>query len=272
MSRPQPAAAATAAEPDAPIERVEDRGIVTLVLNRPASFNALSDEMLDALDAALETLADEPHLHALVIAAKGRAFCAGHDLKQMRALGDEDDYRALFTRCSRLMQRLQDFPVPVIARVQGLATAAGCQLVASCDMAVAASSARFAVSGINVGLFCSTPAVALSRTIAPKHAAEMLFSGEFIDAEQARDWGLINRVADDDALDATLETLLDSLRAKSQVALRTGKAMLGRQRSLPLGQAYAFASEVMAANMMAEDAAEGIDAFIAKRKPEWKHR
>ncbi|MBY5925177.1 enoyl-CoA hydratase [Halomonas denitrificans] len=260
------------ANDDAAVVRHDDRGIVHLTLNRPASFNALSQDMLTALDDAFTTISPSPDLRAVVIAAEGRAFCAGHDLKEMRALEDEDAYRQLFAQCSRVMQRLQDCPVPVIARVQGLATAAGCQLVASCDMAVASSSARFAVSGINVGLFCSTPAVALTRNIGPKQAAEMLFTGDFIDAEQALAWGLINRVAEPDALDDCLEALLDNLRAKSQVALFTGKSMLARQRALPLGQAYAYAGEVMAANMMAEDVAEGIDAFVAKRRPRWTHR
>ena len=267
--------ASPSAQPDTgdlAVVRHDDRGVVHLTLNRPASFNALSRDMLTALDDAFAAIDPDPSLRAVVIAAEGRAFCAGHDLKEMRELGDEDAYRQLFAQCSRVMQRLQDCPVPVIARIQGLATAAGCQLAASCDMAVAARSARFAVSGIKVGLFCSTPAVALTRNIGPKQAAEMLFTGEFIDADQALEWGLINRVAEDDALDDSLEALLDSLRAKSQVALFTGKAMLARQRALPLGQAYAYAGEVMAANMMAEDVAEGIDAFVAKRAPHWRHR
>ncbi|ALM50934.1 enoyl-CoA hydratase [Halomonas huangheensis] len=260
------------ATPSAQVLRHDERGVTTLTLNRPDNYNALSAEMLTALEDALASLQDEHDLHAVVIAAEGRAFCAGHDLHEMRELGNEDDYRQLFAHCSRVMQQIQECPVPVIARVQGVATAAGCQLVASCDMAVAARSSRFAVSGINVGLFCSTPAVALTRSVSPKRAAEMLYTGEFIDANTALDWGLINRVAEDNSLDEELSTLLDSLRAKSRVALTTGKALLSRQRTLPLGQAYAFAGEVMASNMMAEDVSEGIDAFINKRAPNWQHR
>lgn len=261
-----------ATSPDAPVLCHHDRGVATLTLSRPDNYNALSIEMLTALEDALSELNDDHALCALVIAAEGRAFCAGHDLHEMQEMDNEDDYRQLFAHCSRVMQRLQEFPVLVIARVQGVATAAGCQLVASCDMAVAAQSARFAVSGINVGLFCSTPAVALTRSISPKHAAEMLFTGDFIDADTALDWGLINRIAEDAGLDDELARLLDSLRSKSRIALTTGKALLSRQRTLPLGQAYAFAGEVMASNMMAEDVSEGIDAFINKRPPDWQHR
>ncbi|PRY71130.1 enoyl-CoA hydratase [Halomonas ventosae] len=242
---------------DSPLVRRHERdGVTTLTLNRPAQFNALSEEMLEALGGELDRVADDVHVRCVVIAAEGRAFCAGHDLKQMRATPDEAYY----------------LPVPVVARVQGIATAAGCQLVASCDLAVAARSARFAVSGINAGLFCSTPAVALSRNVARKRAMEMLFTGEFIDADQARDWGLVNRVTDDAALDDMLDALTASICAKSAVAVRTGKAMFHRQLAMPLDEAYAFAGEVMARNMMAEDAGEGIDAFIEKRPPQWRHR
>jgi len=259
-------------EDDAPVLRHDADGVTTLTLNRPKRFNALSEEMLEALAEAIGALADDAEVRCVVIAARGRAFCAGHDLKQMRASPDEAYYQRLFTRCSALMQAIVALPVPVIARVQGIATAAGCQLVASCDLAVAARSARFAVSGINAGLFCSTPAVALSRNIGRKRALEMLFTGEFIDADQARDWGLINRVADDEALDEALGELTASICAKSAVAVRTGKAMFHRQLALPLDEAYAYSGEVMARNMMAEDAGEGIDAFIEKRPPRWRHR
>ncbi len=225
-----------------------------------------------ALKEELGRLANDGSVRCVVIAAEGRAFCAGHDLKQMRANPDKAYYQELFTRCARVMQAIVELPVPVIARVQGIATAAGCQLVASCDLAVAARSARFAVSGINAGLFCSTPAVALSRNVARKRAMEMLLTGEFIDADTAHDWGLVNRVADDDALDAAVDELTASICAKSAVAVRTGKAMFQRQLQMPLEEAYAFAGEVMACNMMAEDAGEGIDAFIEKRAPHWRHR
>lgn len=255
-----------------PVIRRDQRGVATLTLNRPRQFNALSEEVLKALGGELSRLANDDSVHCVVIAAEGRAFCAGHDLKEMRANPDKAYYQELFARCGEVMQRIVQLPVPVIARVQGLATAAGCQLVASCDLAVAARSARFAVSGINVGLFCSTPAVALSRSIGRKRAMEMLFTGEFIDAEQALDWGLVNRVADDEALDDVLGELTASLCAKSRVALRTGKALFQRQLQMPLNEAYAFAGETMACNMLAEDTAEGIDAFIAKREPQWRHR
>lgn len=258
---------------DSPLVRRHDLdGVTTLTLNRPTHFNALSEEMLEALGGELDRVADDAHVRCVVIAAEGRAFCAGHDLKQMRANPDEAYYQQLFARCGALMQAIVDLPVPVIARVQGIATAAGCQLVASCDLAVAARSARFAVSGINAGLFCSTPAVALSRNVGRKRAMEMLFTGEFIDADQARDWGLVNRVADDEALDEAVGALTASICAKSAVAVRTGKAMFHRQLAMPLDEAYAYAGEVMACNMMAEDAGEGIDAFIEKRQPQWRHR
>jgi len=261
-----------AAVDDRPLHRHDADGVATLTMHRPRQFNALSEEMLEALGGELERLAADDSVRCVVLAAEGRAFCAGHDLKQMRANVDEAYYRALFARCGAVMQRIVTLPVPVIARVQGLATAAGCQLVASCDLAVAARSARFAVSGINVGLFCSTPAVALSRTVGRKRALEMLFTGEFIDADQAREWGLVNRVADDDALDDALGELTASICAKSAVALRTGKALFQRQLQLPLDEAYCLAGDAMAANMMAEDVTEGIDAFVAKRRPEWRHR
>ncbi|MBB3184485.1 enoyl-CoA hydratase/carnithine racemase [Halomonas fontilapidosi] len=254
------------------VRRHEADGVTTLTLNRPTHFNALSEEMLEALGVELDRLADDAQVRCVVIAAEGRAFCAGHDLKQMRANPEETYYQQLFTRCGAVMQAIVELPVPVIARVQGLATAAGCQLVASCDLAVAARSSRFAVSGINAGLFCSTPAVALSRNVGRKRAMEMLFTGEFIDADQARDWGLVNRVADDEALDEVLGKLTASICAKSAVAVRTGKAMFHRQLAMPLDEAYAYAGEVMACNMMAEDAGEGIDAFIEKRPPQWRHR
>ncbi len=252
--------------------REDHDGVVTLTLNRPAQFNALSEEMLAALQAALDDIAADESVRCVVLAGAGRAFCAGHDLKQMRANPRQDYYQALFARCSRVMQGIVGLPVPVIARVHGMATAAGCQLVASCDLAVAAESATFAVSGINVGLFCSTPAVALSRNVAPKHAFDMLVTGRFIPAAEALSFGLVNRVAADAGLDAAVAALTADICAKSPVAIRTGKAMFSRQRSMGLEEAYAFAGDVMACNMMAEDAAEGIDAFIGKRRPEWKGR
>jgi len=252
--------------------RDERGGVVTLTLNRPGQYNALSEEMLQALQQNLDELAADESVRCVVIAAAGKAFCAGHDLKQMRANPRQEYYEDLFRRCGRVMQSIVNLPVPVIARVHGMATAAGCQLVASCDLAVAAESATFAVSGINVGLFCSTPAVALSRNVAPKQAFEMLVTGRFITAAEALSYGLVNRVAPDAGLDAAVASLTAEICSKSPVAIRTGMAMFGRQRSMSLEEAYSFAGQVMACNMMAEDAAEGIDAFIEKRTPVWKGR
>jgi len=251
-------------------ELVDD--VLTLTLNRPGQFNALSEEVLAAMQQALDGAAADVSLRCVVLAGSGRAFCAGHDLKQMQASRDHDYYLRLFRQCSRVMQSIVDFPVPVIAKVQGIATAAGCQLVASCDLAVAADTARFAVSGINVGLFCSTPAVALSRNVAPKKAFEMLITGEFVSAEQAVEHGLINRAVPAHELDSAVDALTTAICSKSPVAVRTGKAMFHRQRGMALDAAYEFAAETMARNMMAEDVFEGIDAFINKRHPEWRGR
>lgn len=259
--------------PDEPVlVREENEGIVTLTLNRPGQYNVLSEEMLQAFQGELDELATNEAVRCVVIGAMGKAFCAGHDLKQMRANPRQDYYEDLFNRCSKVMQGIVNLPVPVIARVHGMATAAGCQLVASCDLAVAAESATFAVSGINVGLFCSTPAVALSRNVAPKQAFDMLVTGRFISATEALSYGLVNRLARDDELDTAVASLTSAICSKSPVAIRTGKSMFARQRSMGLQDAYAYASQVMACNMMADDAAEGIDAFIEKRKPEWRGR
>ena len=245
------------------------RGIVTLTLNRPQAFNALSQSMLAALQAELDRAATDTAARAVVIAAAGRAFCAGHDLKEMRATPSLDYYQRLFAQCGRMMMSLQRLPVPVIARVHGMATAAGCQLVAMCDLAVAASDARFAVSGVNLGLFCSTPSVALSRNLGRKAAFEMLVTGEFISAEQARDKGLVNRVAAPDQLDAEVERLVASIVAKPAVAIAAGKALFYRQLEQPIAEAYADAGRTMACNMMDASALEGVQAFIDKRKPGW---
>jgi enoyl-CoA hydratase/carnithine racemase len=249
----------------------EDRdGVVTLRLNQPSRFNALSENLLAALQRELDAIAADPHVRCVILAAAGKAFCAGHDLREMRSTLSLDYYRALFARCSEVMQGIQTLPVPVIARVQGIATAAGCQLVASCDLAIAAHSARFAVSGINVGLFCSTPAVALSRNVSAKRAFDMLVTGRFIDAATAADWGLINEAVPDDELDTAVAAKADAILAKSPAAIRHGKAMFYRQKQMALDDAYRFAGEVMAQNMMEEDAGEGIDAFIEKRPPVWQ--
>lgn len=245
-------------------------GVVTLRLNRPQQFNALSEAMLASLHDAFESLAADPHVRCVVLAAQGKAFCAGHDLLQMRSKPELDYYRALFAQCSRVMLAMRALPVPVIARVHGIATAAGCQLVAACDLAIAADTARFAVSGINVGLFCSTPAVALSRNVTAKRAFDMLVTGRFVDAATAVAWGLVNEAVPEDALDAAVARKVAEIVAKSPAAMRYGKQMFYRQRELPLDEAYAYAGDVMARNMMEEDAGEGIDAFLEKRKPTWR--
>jgi enoyl-CoA hydratase/carnithine racemase len=247
-------------------------GVLTLTLNRPDQFNALSEELLAELQRQLDGAAQDDALRCVVLAAEGRAFCAGHDLKQMRATPDERYYQQLFAQCGRVMQSIVNLPVPVIARVQGTATAAGCQLVASCDLAVAADTAKFAVSGINVGLFCSTPAVALTRNVPAKKAFEMLITGQFISAADAVDNGLINQAVAPDQLDAAVDALVQAICSKSPVAVRTGKAMYHRQRGMNLSDAYDYAGQVMAQNMMAEDVGEGIDAFMQKRHPVWKGR
>ena len=247
-------------------------GLTTLTLNRPGQFNSLSVAMLSALQAELDAIARSEAVRVVVIGGAGRAFCAGHDLKEMRADCRKETMQALFRQCGDLMLTITRLPQPVIARVHGIATAAGCQLVATCDLAVAADVARFAVSGINVGLFCSTPAVALARNLGRKAALEMLLTGDFIDALEARAKGLVNRVVPADALDAEIERLAASILAKSAVAVRAGKGMFYRQLEMPQNEAYAYASEVMACNMMSEDALEGIDAFMQKRKPVYSGR
>ena len=259
----------TASEPLV-LKSSDARGVVTLTLNRPQAFNALSEALLAALHAALERVAADEGARVVVLAGAGKAFCAGHDLKQMRAEPSLDYYRALFDQCGRVMLAIQRLPVPVVARVHGIATAAGCQLVAMCDLAVAANTARFAVSGINVGLFCSTPSVALSRNVARKAAFEMLVTGEFIDAGQALARGLINRVAEPDALDAEIEKLVASIVAKPRAAVAMGKQLFYRQLETGIEAAYTDAVQTMACNMMDESALEGVQAFIDKRPPAWK--
>ena len=250
--------------------RSDSGGVVTLTLNRPNQFNSLSDELLDALQFELTGIARDENARAVVIAANGKAFCAGHDLKQMRVNNSEAYYTALFSKMGALMTSIMYQPQPVIARVQGIATAAGCQLVASCDMAVAVDSARFAVSGINVGLFCSTPSVALARNVGRKRALEMLLTGEFISAEQAALEGLINRAVPLHQLDEEVGRLTSAICAKSAMAVRTGKQMFYRQLEMGVDDAYRYASGVMTCNMLHEDVAEGIDAFMQKRPPVWK--
>jgi enoyl-CoA hydratase/carnithine racemase len=245
------------------------RGVVTLKLNRPPAFNALSEAMLAELQRDFDAITKDQSVRAVVLAAEGKAFCAGHDLKEMRVTPSLDYYQRLFAQCSQMMLSVQRLPVPVIARVQGIATAAGCQLVAMCDLAVASSTAKFAVSGVNLGLFCSAPGVALSRNVLRKVAFEMLVTGEFIDAEQARLRGLINRVAEPEQLDAEVEKLVASIIAKPRVAVAIGKELFYRQAELGIAAAYEVAGQTMACNMMDEAALEGVQAFIDKRQPRW---
>ena len=256
--------------PDAPVLNTRDaRGVVTLTLNRPLAFNALSEGMLSELQAQIDRTAEDSSVRVVVLAAAGKAFCAGHDLKEMRAAPSLAYYETLFDQCARMMLSLQRLPVPVIARVQGLATAAGCQLVAMCDLAVASTTARFAVSGVNLGLFCATPSVALSRNLQRKAAFEMLVTGEFITAEQALGKGLVNRVAAPDFIDVEVESLVASIVAKPRLALAMGKQLFYRQLEGGIEAAYADAAQTMACNMMDESALEGVQAFIDKRPPVW---
>jgi len=248
-------------------------GVTTLTLNRPSQYNVLSSATLKALQNALDDAANDADTRVVVLAGQGKAFCAGHDLREMQAHPDAVWQRALFDQCSRVMITLSEMPQPVIARVQGVATAAGCQLVAACDLALAARSAKFATSGINLGLFCSTPAVALTRNVSAKHAADMLFTGRFIDAQTAERWGLISRCVDDDALDAAVADLAASVASKSSQAVRSGKALLRRQRNMSLTDAYAAASTNMARDMQSDDAQSGIRAFLEKQPaPQWRDR
>jgi enoyl-CoA hydratase/carnithine racemase len=239
-----------------------------LTLDRPEAFNALSEELVSALQAALDAL--PPSARAVVIQGAGKVFCAGHDLKQMRAHPSEAYYAALFKQCSRLMMSVQRLRVPVIARVHGIATAAGCQLVAMCDLAVAASDARFATSGINYGLFCATPAVPLSRNMPQKHALEMLLTGGFISAQEAAQRGLINHAVEADALDATVQTLVDSICEKPAEVVALGKQLFYQQQGMGVEAAYQLAAQTMAHNMIDAVALEGVSAFIEKRQPSWR--
>lgn len=253
------------------ILRRREGAVETIVMNRPKQYNSISTAMIDEIKAALDAVAKDEAVRAVVLAGAGKAFCAGHDLKEMMANRSYDFTREIFDRCCAMMMTIQQMPQPVIARVHGMATAAGCQLVAMCDMAVAASDARFAVSGINLGLFCSTPSVALSRNVGRKAAFEMLFTGGFIDAEQALRQGLVNRVAQPQALDDTVEQLVRSVLEKPRIAVAMGKSLFYRQLETDIASAYTDAAQTMACNMMQEDTLEGVQAFIDKRRPDW-HR
>ncbi|HME39310.1 MAG TPA: enoyl-CoA hydratase [Steroidobacteraceae bacterium] len=259
----------SAADPSPFLLQTRRAGVAFLTLNRPAQFNVLSEQMLAALHEALETLADDSSVRAVVLGGAGRAFCAGHDLKQMRANPRLEYYQRLFDDCSRLMLRIQALPQPVIARVHGVATAAGCQLVAMCDLAIAADDARFAVSGVNVGLFCATPSVALSRNLGRKAAFEMLVTGEFIDAAAAAERGLINRCVPADRLDREIDTLAAAIVAKPPSVIAAGKALFYAQIELGIAPAYQIAGQAMACNMIDGIAQEGVAAFIEKRAPHW---
>jgi len=251
------------------ISERDARGVWTLTMNRPQNFNALGDEMLAALQSALDSAAADPESRVVVIAARGKAFCAGHNLKEMLAHHSREAHQALFDRCTRMMMSVQRLPVPVIARVQGMATAAGCQLVAQCDLAVASDEASFAVSGIKLGLFCSTPSVALSRNLGTKQAMQMLLTGEFISAQQALAQGLVNDAVAPADLDAAVARLVDGILPKPRAAVALGKQMFYRQRELGIEAAYQLAGATMAHNMMDSCTLEGVTAFAEKRKPTW---
>ena len=250
------------------LQNIQD-GIATLTLNRPQQYNALSGELLTALQSALDAIAEDESIRVVIIAANGKAFCAGHDLKEMRSSDDRAFHQALFDQCGRMMMSIHQLPQPVIAQVNGIATAAGCQLVANCDLAVAADEARFAVSGINVGLFCSTPAVPLSRNLSRKKAMQLLLTGDFVDAHEADQLGLINEVVAGSELESATIALAEKIAAKSALSIKIGKDMFYKQLPMDLADAYAYASERMACNMDSHDAREGIDAFIEKRQPNY---
>ncbi|MCE8518245.1 enoyl-CoA hydratase [Ruegeria pomeroyi] len=257
------------------VERRDTGAVAHLTMNAPERLNALSDEMLAALQAEFDALRDDAGIRAVILSGAGKAFCAGHDLKQMTAGRQAEDggkayFKDLFDRCARMMMTIQSLPQPVIAQAHGIATAAGCQLVATCDMAVAAEGTRFGVNGVNIGLFCSTPMVALSRNIPRKQAFEMLTTGQFIEASRAADLGLVNRVVPAADLEAETRALADTVAGKLGAAVRIGKEAFYRQQLLPLDQAYAYTGEVMVENMLYRDTAEGIAAFIEKRDPDWR--
>jgi enoyl-CoA hydratase/carnithine racemase len=248
----------------------DERGVHTLTLNAPSAFNVLSESMLQAFAAALMNIATDTHARVVVIAATGKAFCAGHNLKEMAAQPDLAYYQTLFTRCSKVMLAIAQLPVPVIAKVQGLATAAGCQLVAQCDLAVAVETAKFGVNGIDVGLFCATPSVPLSRNVPQKVAMEMLLTGQFITAAQAQAQGLINRAVPAAQLDEAVEQWIAAILSKPAEALAMGKQLFYQQRETGLASAYQLASQTMACNMMLPVTQEGVHAFIEKRPPHWQ--
>jgi enoyl-CoA hydratase/carnithine racemase len=263
--------AETALETGAFVLTTVENGVATLTLNRPQRFNPLSSEMIAAIQAELDAIGGDAAVRVVILAAAGKGFCAGHDLKEMRAHTEDKGWQqGLFNACSRMMITLTEIPQPVIARVHGIATAAGCQLVSMCDLAVAADTATFAMPGINIGVFCSTPAVGVVRNVGRKHAMEMLLTGETIDAATAQSWGLVNRVVSGDRLDAEIRRFTDIILSRSSATIRFGKQAFYRQIDRPAAAAYDIASEAMACNMLLDDAAEGIDAFLQKRPASWR--
>ncbi len=262
----------TATDTEKPLViRTDDNGCATMTLNNPERRNALSGAMMAALHSAFDAIADDSTIRCVILAAEGPVFCAGHDLKEMNGISQCDQHAALFAQCSALMMRIVTLPQPVIARVRGMATAAGCQLVASCDLAVASQSAKFATPGVNIGLFCSTPMVALSRNIARKHAMRMLLTGDPINAETAFSMGLVSDVVSDDTLEDATDALAAGIAARSGMTVQLGKQAFYRQLEMPLSDAYPYASGVMTDNMQKHDAREGIGAFVEKRHPTWRH-
>jgi enoyl-CoA hydratase/carnithine racemase len=270
MTKAKSKAATDTAEPI--LRRADAGGIATLTLNRPAARNALSVGLMTALQDALDAIAKDRAIKVVIIGAEGPAYCAGHDLKEVRANPGRAAYEALFERCSRMMQSIVKLPQPVIAEVQGFAYAAGCQLVASCDLAVAADTATFCTPGVNIGLFCSTPMVAASRNLPRKKMMEMLLLGDAIPAKEAKELGLVNRVVAPAKLEAETRTLAETIAKKSPLVVKIGKGAFYRQLEMPLAEAYAYTSRVMTENMLARDAEEGIDAFLEKRAPKWEGR
>lgn len=257
------------------LERHDTNSIAHLKMNAPEKLNALSEEMLSALQSQFDSLQNDRQIRAVILSGSGKAFCAGHDLKEMTTGRQAEDggkayFTELFQKCARMMTSIQKLPQPVIAQVHGIATAAGCQLVASCDMAVAADSTRFGVNGVNIGLFCSTPMVALSRNIPRKQAFEMLTTGQFINAERARELGLVNRIASEDELEEATTELAETVASKLAVAVKIGKEAFYNQLQMPLSEAYDYTGSVMAENMLFRDTEEGISAFIEKRDPNWE--
>ena len=249
----------------------EDRdGIATLTLNRPAQMNLLTGEMLSALQSALDEIKENVNIRVVILAAAGKGFCAGHDLKEIRALGEQPKIAALFTQCSRMMMTIQKLPQPVIAKVQGAAAAAGCQLVAQCDLAVAVDTAKFVTSGVSWGFFCSTPGVAIGRNLQRKHAMEMLLTGEPISAQRALEWGLVNRVVPVDALDREVFSLAKIISSKPPATVIAGKRAFYQQMDMDLPQAYALAGQVISSDFAHPEGREGMNAFIEKRPPDWK--